>query len=1507
VNATMPRLELALLLLAGAGLARAQEPVVHVSGRAAPFHACVAQGGAHAATFWSDDDLVVLFDLETQRDYAYVRTDGGIQWLYFAAGGTRLVAVTERTHEVHDLTGRRLQQWRIAAADVQETEADAVLEFRMATHALVTARTVRRAGATRLVVERADGSVTFDQPGEGFRLSASGERVWWAKGRTILVHDTRTGAVVTSFDIAATSASESGDLSSALLEVARDDRMMVIPELVARDDGEWIAALRWCEGDKQVAEWPVPEGTIVDDYFFASDGALAISAAAGDERASMLRWLPSEGAPKAVDWPADDSVTIDFDSGIHVAVPMAGGGQLAIAALSPARAVSAIQSQLAGCTWLVDAGSGELFDFDGSLVRRWDLGSGRRQVVGRQWISSPVATLDGLMLARDGQAVILARAAAKAREPVPGLVDDAQIAVGEGMQSVAVATHERFWTARIVASRFEEARSCPRPPRPSGAAEAIDGAVRCAQLGASSWLVADDLGRVELWSSAGECRQLGTFPELVAPPVPEFRAQQPAVEACSRREDGSVLLLAGGRLWRLDPQAGTLQLAWEAAEGIDGCAFAPDGSIAVALGDEIRLFDARLNETKRLASRHDSWRRLHFARGGRQLLCATESVAMLWNLPTGDGPFTLVPIRDGTAAIVAPSGHWAAPRSALPALTVRRGDRGYPAESFDVVQNRPDLVLAQLGVADAAVIERAGRRVRSRWAELGHRPDATGGTNPPTLAWVQRPPRVTAATEVAFRVKATAGSAPLQSWRVRADNVPIHELRGRPVASRDADEVEFVVPLRHGANQLDVEVVDVAGRRSLPLQFSLVREGNAPSPRLFVLAIGVSDYRDDTHDLHYAASDAARLCSQLQASWPGECRVQPLVDKAADRQGILAAASFLQQANVDDVALVFFAGHGLVAEDAGYVFAPHDLDFARPGATGVRFAEIEALLHATPARRRIVLLDTCRAGRLQAEQAKPVALSRQPAMEDGRTAPAETGEARGAGGPPVRLLTRGIDPELPAGSAAAAEDPMEALADLGDGVGATMLAASGGAEYALEIGAMRGGLFTTAVCDGLAFLSADRNHDLAITVGEWMQVAQRHVITWSNGAQVPGLRRDNLQFDVVLARATPAVAWGDSLDDFEVEDWAVSDDGTSVLMFGDQGALLRTRPDGSVRWRIAGPEGGYHSGEFLRDGTIVLSASEPNLTFVDPKDGSVLATSDLFCFTPRSLGCDGAEASVFPAAIFGTELDVWRGGKLRRLQLGSLFAGGLQVVDVLFAPEGLSATLLGMSGELVQWNFADDSRRVVGRVRLPDGLAPNGEPLARRLSPSGRYVLGDRDEEGGGRLFVWTAEDGKLVADRRVPAGRLAVLLPDGLVEIHAGDREVGVDPIQVLDPLSGTSSFGRWFEGLDHASGVLELPDAWVQPVGAGGFVFVRPPNEPSSVEDLSASSEESLLVFDARSEARLAWLRMSAKEREPGRGDEWISPLDLVGTARFVASRGVVVWVTRSGRVFEWSIAER
>lgn len=141
-------------------------------------------------------------------------------------------------------------------------------------------------------------------------------------------------------------------------------------------------------------------------------------------------------------------------------------------------------------------------------------------------------------------------------------------------------------------------------------------------------------------------------------------------------------------------------------------------------------------------------------------------------------------------------------------------------------------------------------------------------------------------------------------------------------------------------------------------------------PHLWVLSVGVSDYRDPGLRLRYAADDATALANALarQADGPLYDTVHTalLVDTAATRQGILEALdTFLGRAAPIDVAVIFLAGHGLRTErPVAHYFLTEDASPTAPHIAGIDMDELRRQLlrlhRSIP--RMVVVLDTCHAG-----------------------------------------------------------------------------------------------------------------------------------------------------------------------------------------------------------------------------------------------------------------------------------------------------------------------------------------------------------------------------------------------------------------------------------------------------------------------------------------------------------------------------------------------------------------
>lgn len=141
--------------------------------------------------------------------------------------------------------------------------------------------------------------------------------------------------------------------------------------------------------------------------------------------------------------------------------------------------------------------------------------------------------------------------------------------------------------------------------------------------------------------------------------------------------------------------------------------------------------------------------------------------------------------------------------------------------------------------------------------------------------------------------------------------------------------------------------------------------------RRVAVVIGVQEYADPAlQGLRYATKDAADLAAVLgRPDVGGFDRVTVIEGEAATsrsalRRALTAATADLQR---DDTFLLYLSGHGTLTLDpldgSRLWFLPSDARLDAPAETGLAVTELEALVNELPARRRVLILDTCHNGR----------------------------------------------------------------------------------------------------------------------------------------------------------------------------------------------------------------------------------------------------------------------------------------------------------------------------------------------------------------------------------------------------------------------------------------------------------------------------------------------------------------------------------------------------------------
>ena len=135
---------------------------------------------------------------------------------------------------------------------------------------------------------------------------------------------------------------------------------------------------------------------------------------------------------------------------------------------------------------------------------------------------------------------------------------------------------------------------------------------------------------------------------------------------------------------------------------------------------------------------------------------------------------------------------------------------------------------------------------------------------------------------------------------------------------------------------------------------------------LYVLTVGVADYKDPAQSLEFPDDDARDLAAALRQQPVFESvTVKTLTNQQADRITILNALKQLRlQALHPCLLVVALSGHGRLHESGDYYFLPYDFDFdpqASLAATGISWDDLLREFQQVPGS-VVILLDTCHSG-----------------------------------------------------------------------------------------------------------------------------------------------------------------------------------------------------------------------------------------------------------------------------------------------------------------------------------------------------------------------------------------------------------------------------------------------------------------------------------------------------------------------------------------------------------------
>lgn len=413
-------------------------------------------------------------------------------------------------------------------------------------------------------------------------------------------------------------------------------------------------------------------------------------------------------------------------------------------------------------------------------------------------------------------------------------------------------------------------------------------------------------------------------------------------------------------------------------------------------------------------------------------------------------------------------------------------------EQFDAYLNQPHRVLRAFGSKDSLLIKAYETAYLKRMKVLGIKPGSKlNFSSLPDFQYITLKEEQTG--KVNFSLSVNKGSGKLKQLYVLNNGTQIYE-ETIPEAQSSHYEKTLSFETASGINRFEFVVRDEAGMES-PRTSRLYNNTSFVKPDLYMAVIASEKFKNSDFDLAYAVKDASDIANTMSNSKSfNKIQIKKLFNQSFSPDSVKQLKQFFSKAGINDVVMVFFAGHGYLDEELSYYFPSYYTDFTDPKINAVAYKEFEKLFQEMKPIRKLMFIDACFSGEVDED----IFIE-----ENGE-------EKKNKDGRDIRLAGKTF------AQTTAMEMAKVVFSDLRQNSGATIISSAGGTEAAYEGEKWNNGLFTHCVLEGLKNYKADFNHDKKITLSELQKFVAEEVNTLSGGKQTPTYRMENAVLDYEL-------------------------------------------------------------------------------------------------------------------------------------------------------------------------------------------------------------------------------------------------------------------------------------------------------------------------------------------------------------------------------------------------------
>ena len=460
---------------------------------------------------------------------------------------------------------------------------------------------------------------------------------------------------------------------------------------------------------------------------------------------------------------------------------------------------------------------------------------------------------------------------------------------------------------------------------------------------------------------------------------------------------------------------------------------------------------------------------------------------------------TLTAFEANEWLISSPDGYFMCTKNISKSLRYEIGGKLYDFDQFDLFFNRPDLILKRLDIFPFQHLEVYQQLYKKRLGKMMFTEKNFGGNliwNAPTVKLLNADDYKEGATakNIVLNVQCSDTKYPIKRINIYLNGIRLSGINELTIANQKELTLNRNIPitLSNGKNNIEITAENEIGIESYAENIILINQNKARA-KLYLIGIGADQYAYSAiqnKNLKYPAKDVSDLAVLFKAQHNLYDEVDTILlkHKEVTLANILKLKSILQQTEINDRVIIFYAGHGVRDQDKNLFLGTYNMDFTKPSQNGLTFDMLENLLDDIPARSKILVVDACYAGTTD---------------KDDLTMAEHAGKNK-----TIKSLA---NPYLSIGN-----QLDEIFVDISKHTGTTILASTKASEKAIEGDFWNNSAFVYCLLKGLETKTADFDKDGIIKLSELQQYLNIEVSKVTYESQRPNFRIENYKGDFAI-------------------------------------------------------------------------------------------------------------------------------------------------------------------------------------------------------------------------------------------------------------------------------------------------------------------------------------------------------------------------------------------------------